>query len=122
MKKKKSEREQYELFGNNSKNNLENYDKSKHLQTQNNSMMNSRSLIEQISLIGVNALSMLGQQRDTLKGTQQTMLDIGLKLGLSHTTMKMAQKRDFWDRILFYFGIFFILLLLILVWYYKFYK
>eukprot|EP01080_Neovahlkampfia_damariscottae_P004432 gene4432-7807_t len=122
FKKKKDERDQYELFGNTSKNNLENYNERKHLEMQNESMNNSRSLIEQISQIGINALSMLGQQRDTLKGTQSTMLDIGLKLGLSHTTMKMAQKRDFWDRIIFYVGVFFILLLLFFVWYYKFYK
>jgi hypothetical protein len=123
-KKKKNERDQYDLMGgsDHSKNNLENYNEIKQLQRQNDSLSNSKTLIEQISQIGINAMSMLGQQRDTLKGTQQTLLDIGLKLGLSHTTMKMAQRRDFWDRILFYLGIVFILFLLILVWYYKFYK
>jgi hypothetical protein len=122
-KKKKNERDEYDLMGSSeNKNNLEKYNEIKQLQLQNDSMTNSKTLIEQISQIGINAMSMLGQQRDTLKGTQQTLLDIGLKLGLSHTTMKMAQRRDFWDRIIFYLGILFILFLLFLVWYYKFYK
>lgn len=89
-------------------------------QQQHQSMQISLSLFEKIKGFGSGALSMLGEQKETLKEAQRKILDIGVMIGVSHSTLKMAERRDFWDRVIFWMGVVCILLLLVFVWYWKF--
>lgn len=122
IKRKTQERERMELMGGTDKSSLEDLSKYQHLQTQNQSLKQSNTVAERIKEVGIGLLGALGEQRETLKGAQQKILDIGVSLGVSHSTMKMAQRRDYCDRIIAIIGMLFIVLLLIVVWYYKFYK
>lgn len=122
VKRKNQERERMELMGTSDKSALEQHSKTQHLQAQNQSLKQSNTIAERIKEVGVGLLGALAEQRDTLKGAQTKILDMGVSLGVSHSTMKMAQRRDYCDRIIAIIGMLFIVLLLITVWYYKFYK
>jgi phage-related tail protein len=119
IKKKSEERDRAELLSTD-KATLEDYSKGQHLETQNQSLKNSHGVVEKIKDMGSGVLNMLGEQRETLKDVQSRMYDIGVMAGISHSTMKMAQRRDVQDKLIAGCCMFLVVILLIVVWYWKF--
>ena len=79
-----------------------------------------KCLIENLVLFsaGNNALGNLRSQRETLKGAQKRILDIGNTLGLSNHTMKLIERRIHEDKYVVFGGMAITLLIIILVIYY----
>lgn len=87
-------------------NNLEN------LADEGNSLQNSMSMMNDLLMSGQSTLTSLVEQRGRLKGVKRTVLDIGNKLGLSRSTMRMIEKRDATDFYIVIGGMIFTLLVL----------
>ncbi|XP_058452066.1 probable Golgi SNAP receptor complex member 2 [Malaya genurostris] len=59
----------------------------------NNAMQNAHRGVDEMIWTGSSILDGLRNQRDTLKGAQRRIMDIGSTLGLSNQTMKMIERR-----------------------------
>ncbi|KAK9882503.1 hypothetical protein WA026_021851 [Henosepilachna vigintioctopunctata] len=82
------------------------------------SLQNSNRGLDEMINTGVNALESLRSQRLTLKGAQRKIIDIANTLGLSNHTMKLIEKRVSEDKIILVGGMFFTLVIIILVIYF----
>ena len=67
------------------------------LADERNSLDQSRVMMNGLLASGSASLNSLVAQRQRLKGIKRTVLDIGNKLGLSNTTMRMIETRDATD-------------------------
>jgi len=67
------------------------------LADERNSLDQSRVMMNELLASGSASLNSLVAQRQRLKGIKRTVLDIGNKLGLSNTTMRMIETRDATD-------------------------
>lgn len=86
-----------------------------------NSMMNAHRGVDDMISTGHNALDSLRSQRDTLKGAQKRILDMGNTLGLSNHTMRVIEKRLAEDKYVLFIGMFVTLTIIVLfLWYFIF--
>lgn len=74
--------------------------------------------VDDMIMTGHGVLDSLRSQRETLKGAQKRILDIGNTLGLSNHTMKIIEKRISEDKYVLFGGMGVTLLVIILVIYY----
>lgn len=74
--------------------------------------------VDDMIMTGHGVLDSLKSQRETLKGAQKRILDIGNTLGLSNHTMKIIEKRISEDKYVLFGGMAVTLLVIILVIYY----
>lgn len=123
VKKRNTTRKEYEFLlslENNNKKRLMSEDPMEELEIQKSSLSSSISVVEGIKDVGASVLEMLGGQRDALKRVHARVLDIGVSLGISHSTMQYIERRLSADRLLVYCGMLFISVLLFAVWYWRF--
>lgn len=86
-----------------------------------NSMLNAHKGVDDMIFTGHSALDSLRAQRDTLKGAQKRILDIGNTLGLSNHTMRVIEKRIAEDKYVLLAGMFVTLFVIVLfLWYFIF--
>jgi Golgi SNAP receptor complex protein 2 len=115
------EEQELELLGKDIEANYDSKNLAK-LKNENKSLSNSLRLIEEMKSTGTDVLSMLNEQKESHNLIQRRLLDIGTSLGLSDSTLRMIERRDFGDKLVGYLGMFIIIIILILIYYYKFYK
>lgn len=87
-------------------------------QQHQNSMSNAHRGVDEMLMTGSNALENLRSQRETLKGAQKRLIDVGNMLGLSNHTMKMIERRIVDDKYVMIGGMVFTLTVVILIIYY----
>lgn len=87
-------------------------------QQHQNSMNNAHRGVDEMLMTGSNALENLRSQRETLKGAQKRLIDVGNMLGLSNHTMKMIERRIVDDKYVMIGGMIFTLTVVILIIYY----
>uniref|UniRef100_A0A1L8DUP4 Putative golgi snap receptor complex member n=1 Tax=Nyssomyia neivai TaxID=330878 RepID=A0A1L8DUP4_9DIPT len=71
-----------------------------------NAMQNAHRGVDDMISSGSNILDNLRGQRETLKGAQKRIMDIGNTLGLSNQTMRMIEKRVREDKFVLFGGMF----------------
>jgi len=81
------------------------------------SLSQSRSMVLELIDSGSASLNSLVTQRSRLKGVKRVMLDIGNKLGLSNSTMRIIERRDVTDAYLVMAGMVITLLVIYLLWF-----
>ena len=79
-------------------------ERMRHLHAQSSSFQRSVALVEQMKTAGSSVLEMLSTQRETLQGARRRVLDIGLMLGVSQSTIRMIERRNIIDRVIVYGG------------------
>jgi Golgi SNAP receptor complex protein 2 len=79
-------------------------DEMQQLTEEADSLENSRGMINELLETGANSLSSLIGQRSRMRWVNRKMLDIGNKLGLSNSTMRMIERRDATDAYLVFGG------------------
>lgn len=123
-KRMQEQREREELFRGLSKSDLEKSDTSRieQIEEQNESLKRSRTIVEEVTSAGINILRDLGSQRDLLKAVHRRILDLGVLIGVSHSTLTTAERRNLIDKWLVYGGMCFVTLLLLVIIYYKFWR
>jgi len=82
------------------------------------SMANAHHGVDDMINTGHGVLESLRSQRETLKGAQKRIIDIGNTLGLSNHTMRLIEKRISEDKYVLFGGMAVTLLVIILVIYY----
>lgn len=92
------------------------------LEVQRESLSQSERVIEQIKDVGQSVLEMLGGQRDTLKKARSSLLDLGVMLGVSRSTLNYIDRRLQLDKLIVYCGMFVVSLLLVFVFYWRFWS
>ena len=90
------------------------------LDVQVDSAGHSNRLVEQMKDVGAHVLDMLRAQRDTLVNTRARLVDLGVMLGVSRSTMNYIDTRLRLDKWIVYCGMLMVTLLLVFVWYWKF--
>lgn len=90
------------------------------LHSQKDSMNRSLQVIEQMKEVGAGVLEMLGQQSDILRGVHRKVMDMGVHLGVVQSTLRMISRRHLMDRWVVYIGMFLVMALLVLVFWWKF--
>lgn len=85
---------------------------------ENSSLGHSSRMMSDYLATGQETLSNLLSQRERLKSVQRKVFDILNYLGLSNTIIKNVERRDSVDKWIVYAGMFFILLLIFLVYFY----
>ena len=83
------------------------------------SLSQSERMIREYIAVGQSTLGELISQRDRLKGVQRKVLDIMNYLGLSSSIMKAVEGREATDRIIVFAGMAIIVILLLLIWYFR---
>jgi Golgi SNAP receptor complex protein 2 len=68
------------------------------------SLANSHGMMNELLATGANSLSGLVSQRSRMRWVNRKMLDIGNKIGLSNSTMRMIERRDATDAYLVFGG------------------
>lgn len=68
-----------------------------HLAEEADSLANSHGMVSELLASGQDNLSALVGQRSRMRWVNRKMFDIGNKIGLSNSTMKMIEKRDAMD-------------------------
>lgn len=81
------------------------------------SLSQSRSMVLELIDSGSASLNSLVTQRSRLKGVRRVMLDIGNKLGLSNSTMRIIERRDVTDAYLVLAGMFITLVVIYMLWF-----
>lgn len=81
-------------------------------------MTNAHHGVDDMINTGHGVLDSLRSQRETLKGAQKRIIDIGNTLGLSTHTMRLIEKRINEDKYVVFGGMAVTLLVIILVIYY----
>lgn len=84
---------------------------------QHKSLNNSERLIEQMKDVGASALSMLSDQRSTIKRIQDKAIDMAVSLGVSQSTIRSIERRYARDKYIIYIGMAIITILLIVVYF-----
>lgn len=74
-----------------------NADEMQHLAEEADSLANSHGMVSELLASGQDNLSALVGQRSRMRWVNRKMFDIGNKIGLSNSTMKMIEKRDAMD-------------------------
>ncbi len=69
--------------------------------------------------VGQETLNELLSQRDRLKGIQRSVLDIMGYLGVSNSIMRAVERRDVTDKLIVYFGMVIVTLVIVLIWWYR---
>lgn len=81
------------------------------------SAAHSSAMVDEFTSLADQVLGALKDQRGTLKSAHRKVLDVATSLGMSNSLMRMIERRTLGDRILVYGGMFLILCLLAVVWY-----
>mmetsp|Transcript_30998 Transcript_30998/g.52977 ORF Transcript_30998/g.52977 Transcript_30998/m.52977 type:complete len:209 (-) Transcript_30998:112-738(-) len=99
-------REREALFNRRRKNrsNGEDADEMQQLTEEADSLANSRGMMNDLLASGEANLSSLVSQRQRMRWVNRKMLDIGNKIGLSNSTMRMIERRDATDAYLVFGG------------------
>lgn len=79
-------------------------DEMQQLTEEADSLANSRGMMNDLLASGEASLSSLVGQRQRMRWVNRKMLDIGNKLGLSNSTMRMIERRDATDAHLVFGG------------------
>ena len=79
-------------------------DEMQQLTEEADSLANSRGMMNDLLASGEASLSSLVGQRQRMRWVNRKMLDIGNKLGLSNSTMRMIERRDATDAYLVFGG------------------
>jgi Golgi SNAP receptor complex protein 2 len=97
-------------------------DRMKRLSSQSSSLQRSITLVEQMKTTGASVLDMLSSQRETIHAAQRKVLDIGLMLGVSQSTIRMIERRNLMDKIIVYGGMILVSLLLFYIFWFRFWR
>jgi len=76
------------------------------------SLANSHNMVGELIASGTASLDDLVRQREKLRGTKRVLFDIGSKIGLSNSTMRIIERRDITDAYLV-FGLMVVTLIVI---------
>ena len=79
-------------------------DEMQQLTEEADSIANSYGMMNELLATGANSLSSLVGQRSRMRWVNKKMLDIGNKIGLSNSTMRMIERRDATDAYLVFGG------------------
>ncbi|KAL3807721.1 hypothetical protein ACHAXA_008294, partial [Cyclostephanos tholiformis] len=79
-------------------------DEMQQLTEEADSLANSRGMMNELLATGANTLTGLVGQRSRMRWVNRKMLDIGNKIGLSNSTMRMIERRDATDAYLVFGG------------------
>jgi Golgi SNAP receptor complex protein 2 len=79
-------------------------DEMQQLTEEADSLANSHGMMNDLLASGQSSLSSLVGQRQRMRWVNRKMLDIGNKLGLSNSTMRMIERRDATDAYLVFGG------------------
>lgn len=106
-------RERDELLSRRRKNRTNNNgDEMQQLSEEADSLQNSNMQMNDLLASGQASLSSLVAQRSRMRWVNRKMLDIGNKIGLSNSTMRMIERRDATDAYLVFGGMIITLLVL----------
>lgn len=97
-------------------------ERMKRLSSQSSSLQRSIALVEQMKTTGASVLDMLSSQRETIHAAQRKVLDIGLMLGVSQSTIRMIERRNLVDKIIVYGGMILVSLLLFYIFWFRFWR
>merc|ERR1712157_206630 len=81
------------------------------------SLTQSTSMVLELINSGSASLNSLVTQRNRLKGVKRIMIDIGNKLGLSNSTMRIIERRDVTDAYLVLAGMVITLVVIYCLWF-----
>ena len=87
------------------------------LAEESDSWAQSHTMVSDLIGSGQASLSALVEQRQRLKGVKRFILDIGNKLGLSNSLMRIVERRDVTDAYLVFGGMVITLIVLYLCWF-----
>ena len=87
------------------------------LADEQSSLDQSRVMMNELLASGSASLNSLVAQRRKLKGVKRTVINIGNKLGLSNSTMRMIEKRDATDFYIVIGGMVITLFVIYIVWF-----
>jgi Golgi SNAP receptor complex protein 2 len=79
-------------------------DEMQQLTEEADSLASSHGMMNELLTTGANSLSNLVGQRSRMRWVNRKMLDIGNKIGLSNSTMRMIERRDATDAYLVFGG------------------
>jgi Golgi SNAP receptor complex protein 2 len=82
------------------------------------SLQHSHRILDELLEMGGAIKSTLLQQRVTLKAIRRKVLDIALTLGVSHSVIRLVERRNFIDKIIVYTGMILTLLFIAFLVYY----
>lgn len=82
------------------------------------SLSNSNRVAHELKEMAIGIVEKLREQNWTLKRAKRRLLDISNTLGLSHSIMRLIERRQFGDQIIVYSGMIFILVLFVSLVYY----
>lgn len=88
------------------------------LHTQSDSLRRSNQAIDEMQQIGTSVLHSLHDQGDFLKATHRRILDLANMIGVSQSTLRLIERRHFFDKWLVYLGIFLTSVMLFAMWWY----
>jgi len=92
---------------------MDDEERMRHLHSQTSSFQRSIALVEQMKDVGSSVLGMLSSQKETIQGARRRVLDIGLMLGVSQSTIRMIERRNIIDRAIVYGGMLLVSMLLL---------
>jgi Golgi SNAP receptor complex protein 2 len=75
----------------------DNADEMQQLSEEADSLANSHGMVNELLASGQSSLNSLVNQRQRMRWVNRKMLDIGNKIGLSNSTMRMIERRDATD-------------------------
>ncbi|GBG75696.1 hypothetical protein CBR_g20321 [Chara braunii] len=78
---------------------------------------NSHQKLDEAFRTGTQVLQSYAEQRERLKSAQRKALDMLNTVGLSSSLLRMAERRQFWDRWLVYAGMVVTIVVVFGVWY-----
>jgi golgi SNAP receptor complex member 2 len=78
-------------------------------------LASSHTMLDEISSAAENVMGSLKTQRGVLKGVHRKVLDVGMRLGVSSSVMKLIERRTTGDKVIVYGGMTVLLLLLWIV-------
>jgi golgi SNAP receptor complex member 2 len=86
---------------------------------ENGSLSRSTQKMNEYIAVGQETLAELVSQKERLKGIQRKVLDIMSHLGVSNSIMRAVERRDITDKYIVLAGMALVLLILLLVWWYR---
>lgn len=87
------------------------------LSEESTSLMQSQQMVGDLLGSGEATLGGLRDQRERLRGVNRVLFDIGSKLGLSNSTMRIIERRDITDAYLVIAGMVITLIVIYLCWF-----
>jgi Golgi SNAP receptor complex protein 2 len=88
-----------------------------HLADESESLQQSHSMVGDLLLTGQASLTGLMEQRQRLRGVKRVLVDIGSRLGLSQSTMRIIERRDITDAYLVFAGMVVTCIVIYFVWF-----